>query len=95
MIKIVTIVGARPQFIKAAVVSRALQAHDPAVQELLVHAGQHYDANMSDVFLEDLSKQSREHLAVPVTPIDVHARITARSAVAPSTGKLDSEGARF
>lgn len=49
--KIVTIVGARPQFIKAAAVSRKLrQQHE----EILVHTGQHYDANMSDVFFEEM-----------------------------------------
>lgn len=49
--KIVTVVGARPQFIKAAAVSRVLRR---AHQEILVHTGQHYDANMSDVFFEEL-----------------------------------------
>jgi UDP-GlcNAc3NAcA epimerase len=52
--KIVTIVGARPQFIKAAVVSRAFREWRPEVQEILVHTGQHYDANMSDVFFDEL-----------------------------------------
>ena len=47
--KVVTIVGARPQFIKAAAVSRVLRAK-PGVHEMLVHTGQHYDENMSDVF---------------------------------------------
>lgn len=51
--KIVTIVGARPQFIKAAVLSRAIQLH-PHVTQILVHTGQHYDANMSDVFFEEM-----------------------------------------
>ncbi len=51
--KIVTIVGARPQFVKAAVVSRALKAH-PQVQELIVHTGQHYDASMSDIFFDEM-----------------------------------------
>lgn len=52
--KILTVIGARPQFIKAAVVSRAFREHRPDVQELLVHTGQHYDANMSDVFFDEL-----------------------------------------
>ena len=52
--KIMTIVGARPQFIKAAVVSRAFKEHRPDVQEIIVHTGQHYDANMSDVFFDEL-----------------------------------------
>lgn len=49
--KIATVVGARPQFIKAAPVSRALrQKH----QEILIHTGQHYDPNMSDIFFREL-----------------------------------------
>lgn len=51
--KIVSIVGARPQFVKAAAVSRVL-ARDPRFDEVLVHTGQHYDANMSDVFFDEL-----------------------------------------
>lgn len=50
--KIVTIVGARPQFIKAALVSRALR--EVSHTEFLVHTGQHYDGNMSDVFFQQL-----------------------------------------
>lgn len=49
--KVVTVVGARPQFIKAAPVSHALRR---VVTEVLVHTGQHFDANMSDVFFEEL-----------------------------------------
>lgn len=51
--KIVTIVGARPQFIKAAVVSRSLRELG-GVQEVIIHTGQHFDANMSDVFFDEL-----------------------------------------
>lgn len=50
--KILTVVGARPQFIKASVVSRALQ---PVAREVMVHTGQHYDKNMSGVFFEELN----------------------------------------
>jgi UDP-GlcNAc3NAcA epimerase len=53
--KVLTVIGARPQFIKAAVVSRAFVEHRPEVHEVLVHTGQHYDANMSDVFFEELN----------------------------------------
>lgn len=49
----ITIVGARPQFIKAAAVSRVIRATED-VKEILVHTGQHYDANMSDVFFNEL-----------------------------------------
>lgn len=52
--KVMIIVGARLQFIKAAVISRAFGEHRPDVQEIIVHTGQHYDVNMSDVFFEEL-----------------------------------------
>ena len=54
-IKIVTIVGARPQFIKAATVSRAiLNRYTDKIEEVIVHTGQHYDDNMSKVFFDEL-----------------------------------------
>lgn len=59
--KIFTVIGARPQFIKAAVVSRALAEHRPDVREILVHTGQHYDANMSNVFFEELDIPHPDH----------------------------------
>lgn len=53
--KIVTVVGARPQFIKAAAVSRAVRNYDSGtIDEVLVHTGQHYDENMSKVFFDEL-----------------------------------------
>lgn len=58
--KIMTVVGARPQFIKAATVSRAVQSRD-GVEEVLVHTGQHYDANMSDTFFEELAIPAPGH----------------------------------
>lgn len=60
MLKIVTIIGARPQFIKAATVSRAIARHNSlanatdSITEILVHTGQHYDNNMSEVFFDEL-----------------------------------------
>lgn len=56
---IVTIVGARPQFIKASVVSHALQRG--GLSEVVVHTGQHFDANMSDVFFAELDMAAPAH----------------------------------
>ena len=58
--KIATIIGARPQFIKAAMVNKAVQKHNmeskcPAITEIIVHTGQHYDDNMSAVFFRELN----------------------------------------
>ncbi|MCE9555543.1 MAG: UDP-N-acetylglucosamine 2-epimerase (non-hydrolyzing) [Planctomycetes bacterium] len=58
--KIVTIIGARPQFIKAAVVSRAIRQQGK-LTEILVHTGQHYDENMSDVFFSELGIPAPVH----------------------------------
>ena len=60
MKRIVSVVGARPQFIKAAVVSRALREAGGA-QEKLVHTGQHYDENMSEVFFRELGIAAPDH----------------------------------
>ncbi len=51
--KIPTIVGARPQFVKAAVVSRALRQTE-GISEIVVHTGQHFDHNMSQVFFDEM-----------------------------------------
>jgi len=58
-IRVITVVGARPQFIKAAAVSRAIAASNragggPPIDEQIVHTGQHYDPNMSKVFFDEL-----------------------------------------
>lgn len=55
--KIVTVLGARPQFIKASVVSDAIR-RTPDLKEVVVHTGQHYDVNMSDVFFAELGMAS-------------------------------------
>ena len=75
--KIVTVVGARPQFIKAAAMSRVLRR---AHEEILVHTGQHYDPQMSDVFFTELQ--------IPKPDYDLgisggsHAQMTARMLIA-------------
>ncbi len=51
--KIVTILGARPQFVKAGSVSREIAKYDE-IQEVIVHTGQHYDANMSNIFFDEM-----------------------------------------
>ena len=53
MKKILTIIGARPQIIKAAAISRAVKnSFANQIEERILHTGQHYDANMSQVFFE-------------------------------------------
>lgn len=55
MIRLVTIIGARPQIIKAAALSRAINTYySNSIQEIIVHTGQHYDENMSQVFFKEL-----------------------------------------
>jgi UDP-GlcNAc3NAcA epimerase len=58
--KVITVVGARPQFIKASAVSRAFSQR-AGVVERLVHTGQHYDAGLSDVFFDELGIPAPAH----------------------------------
>lgn len=75
MTKILTVVGARPQFIKAAAISRSIRARD-GMSEVMVHTGQHFDANMSDVFFAELD------IAAPAHHLGIggggHGRMTGR-----------------
>ena len=59
MTRIVTVVGARPQFIKAGPVSRAFR--DAGIEEALIHTGQHFDDGMSDVFFRELGLAAPDH----------------------------------
>lgn len=62
--KIVTVVGARPQFVKAAALSREFDGED-GMEEVLLHTGQHFDSNMSDVFFEEMAiPQPKYHLDI-------------------------------
>ncbi len=63
--RLVTIIGARPQFVKAAPLSRAISAHG-GITEIAVHTGQHFDYNMSDIFFEELS------IPRPTFNLDIH-----------------------
>lgn len=55
MIKLVTVIGARPQFIKAAAISRAVKtSFSDEIEEVIVHTGQHYDSSMSEIFFNEL-----------------------------------------
>ena len=72
--KIMHIVGNRPQFIKLAPVSRKLIAHQ--IEEIIIHTGQHYDENMSDIFFEELNiSQPKINLNVGS---GTHAQVTAK-----------------
>jgi UDP-GlcNAc3NAcA epimerase len=81
--KLVTVVGARPQFIKAAAVSRAIAAHNlemgakgEQIEELIVHTGQHFDTNMSDIFFNEM-EIPRPHYSLGINSLN-HGAMTGR-----------------
>jgi len=65
-LKILTIIGARPQFVKAAAVSRVLRTQ-VGITEKIIHTGQHFDANMSEVFFEEMA------IPRPDFQLDIHS----------------------
>lgn len=79
MIKILTVVGARPQFVKAAVLSRLIRSDNwtDKFEEVLLHTGQHYDENMSDIFFRDMQ--------IPKPDIHLHIGGTSHGAM---TGQM-------
>jgi len=74
MKKIITVVGARPQFIKAATLSRQFKL--TGIEELIIHTGQHFDANMSEVFFDEME------IPKPLFQLDIngltHGAMTGR-----------------
>lgn len=86
--KLLTVIGARPQFIKAAAVSRQVALRDD-ITEVIVHTGQHYDANMSDIFFEELSiPRPDHHLGIGGGS---HGAMTGRQLEAVETVLLDEK----
>jgi len=62
MIKILTVIGARPQIIKSAALSRAIRTHfSKDIKEVILHTGQHYDENMSEVFFREMGIPAPDH----------------------------------
>lgn len=84
--KVLTVVGARPQFIKAGMISRLLREHD-RIDEVMVHTGQHYDREMSQVFFDELG------LAKPKINLGVnggsHAVMTGRMMISLESAMID------
>ena len=72
--KIITVLGARPQFIKAATVSRELST--TGITEIILHTGQHFDANMSDVFFTEM-EIPRPHYQLEINSMG-HGAMTGR-----------------
>ena len=60
--KLITIIGARPQFIKSALISKQLNKKNH-YKEIVIHTGQHFDSNMSNIFFEELENSESESLS--------------------------------
>ena len=68
--KMLTVVGARPQFIKASAVSRAISSSPELnIDEVMVHTGQHYDDNMSKIFFDELEQTTILELATMISEL--------------------------
>ena len=75
MIKVLTVIGTRPQFIKAAAVSRAINEHG-GIREVLIHTGQHYDDTMSEIFFREMEIPKPDyHFSINTS---THATMTAQ-----------------
>ena len=77
--KLLTILGARPQFVKAAVMSRAISRQKESFSEVIVHTGQHYDENMSQIFFDELDIPQPNYFLK--TGGGSHAEMTAKMLV--------------
>ena len=66
MLKIITVIGARPQFIKAAAISRIFTKFPGKIKEVIVHTGQHFDANMSQIFFTEME------IPIPEYNLNIH-----------------------
>jgi UDP-GlcNAc3NAcA epimerase len=66
MVKIITVIGARPQFIKAAALSRVFAKFPGQVKEVIVHTGQHFDTNMSEIFFTEME------IPIPDYNLNIH-----------------------
>jgi UDP-GlcNAc3NAcA epimerase len=73
--KILTVIGARPQFIKAAAISREIEKHQE-IEEKIVHTGQHFDKNMSDIFFDEM-KIPKPHFNLNINSLS-HGAMTGQ-----------------